>query len=54
MWPASSVSGYYLAHPDAAYFGLGQILPDQLEDYAARKKQPLADMRRWLASNLAE
>ena len=53
MTPASSVSGYYLSHPDAAYFGLGRIGKDQVEDYSLRKKRDTGDMERWLAPNLA-
>jgi 5-methyltetrahydrofolate--homocysteine methyltransferase len=52
MWPASSVSGFYFAHPDARYFGLGRIQRDQVEDYAARKGWDLAEAERWLAPNL--
>ncbi|MEM9122625.1 MAG: methionine synthase, partial [Pseudomonadota bacterium] len=52
MWPGSSVSGLYFAHPESRYFGLGKIGRDQLEDYAARKGMPLAEMARWLAPNL--
>jgi len=37
MYPASSVSGWYFAHPDAKYFGINKIAEDQLEDYAHRK-----------------
>ena len=37
MWPGSSVSGVYLAHPDAKYFAVGRVQRDQIEDYAARK-----------------
>ena len=37
MWPGSSVSGLYFAHPDAYYFGVGKIERDQVEDYAKRK-----------------
>jgi len=54
MWPAASVSGYYFAHPDAHYFGLGKILPDQLADYAARRNQPEAEAARWLSPVLLE
>jgi 5-methyltetrahydrofolate--homocysteine methyltransferase len=54
MWPASSVSGYYFAHPDAHYFGLGKILPDQLEDYAHRRNQPLKETARWLSPVLLD
>ena len=49
MWPGSSVSGLYLAHPDAAYFGVAKIERDQVEDYARRKGMVLADAERWLA-----
>jgi 5-methyltetrahydrofolate--homocysteine methyltransferase len=52
MYPASSVSGMYFAHPEARYFGLGRIGPDQLADYAERKGWSLADARTWLAPNL--
>ena len=52
MLPAASVSGIYLWRPEAAYFGIGRIGPDQLEDYARRKGRPLAEMTRWLAPNL--
>ncbi|HRI58064.1 MAG TPA: vitamin B12 dependent-methionine synthase activation domain-containing protein, partial [Anaerolineae bacterium] len=37
MWPGSSVSGLYFAHPDSAYFGVGKVERDQVEDYAQRK-----------------
>jgi 5-methyltetrahydrofolate--homocysteine methyltransferase len=53
MWPASSVSGWYFAHPDAHYFGLGRIGKDQVEDYARRKGWTVAEAERWLAPNLA-
>ena len=49
MWPGSSVSGLYLAHPDAHYFGVAKVERDQVEDYAARKKMAVADVERWLA-----
>ncbi len=52
MYPASSVSGLYFAHPEARYFGLGKIEKDQVEDYAARKQMPLEEVERWLAPNL--
>ncbi|MBN1428580.1 MAG: hypothetical protein JXB07_09345 [Anaerolineae bacterium] len=52
MWPAASVSGYTFAHPQAAYFGVGQIGKDQLEDYARRKGMDVAEVKRWLAPNL--
>lgn len=49
MWPGSSVSGLYLAHPDAYYFGVAKVERDQVEDYAARKGLPVAEVERWLA-----
>ncbi|GAB5374291.1 MAG: methionine synthase [Acuticoccus sp.] len=49
MWPASSVSGLYFAHPDSYYFGVGKIERDQVADYAARKGWTLAEAERWLA-----
>ena len=52
MWPASSVSGFYLAHPRSQYFAVGRIGRDQLEDYARRKGMPVAEAERWLAPNL--
>jgi 5-methyltetrahydrofolate--homocysteine methyltransferase len=53
MWPASSVSGWYLSHPEAAYFGVGRLNRDQVADYARRKGMELRVMERWLSSNLA-
>ncbi|WP_420402482.1 methionine synthase [Nisaea sp.] len=52
MWPASSVSGLYFAHPEARYFGLGRIGRDQVADYARRKGVTVEEVERWLASNL--
>ena len=52
MMPAASVSGIYLSHPQARYFMLGRIGRDQLEDYAARKGQPVDAIARWLAEHL--
>jgi 5-methyltetrahydrofolate--homocysteine methyltransferase len=49
MWPGSSVSGLYLSHPEARYFGVGKIERDQVEDYARRKGWKLAEAERWLA-----
>jgi 5-methyltetrahydrofolate--homocysteine methyltransferase len=48
MWPGSSVSGLYFAHPEAKYFGVGKLGPDQVADLARRKGKPLAEMERWL------
>lgn len=52
MLPASSVSGFYIAHPQAAYFAVGRIDRDQVEDYAARKGFDLRTAEKWLAPNL--
>ena len=52
MTPASSVSGFYLAHPEARYFNVGKIGPDQLQDWAARQGLGLEDARRALAPQL--
>ncbi len=48
MYPAASVSGWYFAHPEARYFGLGQINKDQVEDYAKRKGWDIDTAERWL------
>ncbi len=52
MWPGSSVSGLYFAHPEARYFSLGKIERDQVVDYAARKKMTVEEVERWLGPNL--
>lgn len=52
MYPAASVSGWYLSHPQAKYFGVGNISKDQVEDYALRKGMAVKDVERWLSSNL--
>src|SRR5690606_3082295 len=48
MYPASSVCGWYFAHPESKYFGIGKIETDQLEDYTLRKNMPAAEVKRWL------
>ncbi|MEM6336714.1 MAG: vitamin B12 dependent-methionine synthase activation domain-containing protein, partial [Bacteroidota bacterium] len=53
MWPAASVSGLYLAHPEAHYFNMGSLQRDQIEDYARRKGMPAEEVERWLAPLLA-
>ncbi len=53
MVPTASVSGWYLAHPDAHYFGVGRIGPDQVADYARRKGITRSEVESWLAPNLA-
>ncbi|WP_437724336.1 methionine synthase [Sorangium sp. So ce861] len=52
MWPGSSVSGLYFAHPQARYFSLGKIDRDQVIDYHARKGMTVAEVERWLGPNL--
>jgi len=53
MFPAAAVSGYYFGHPQAAYFGVGRIHKDQVEDYAKRKGMQVYEIERWLQPNLA-
>ena len=48
MYPASSVCGWYFAHPQSKYFGVGKIGKDQLEDYAKRKKMSIEEASKWL------
>jgi 5-methyltetrahydrofolate--homocysteine methyltransferase len=48
MWPGSSVSGLYIGHPEAYYFGVAKVERDQVEDYAARKAMPIGEIERWL------
>jgi len=50
--PASAVSGWFFAHPDSQYFGVGKIGDDQLKNYAERKGWSLETARRWLRPNL--
>ena len=52
MWPGSSVSGLYFAHPESRYFSLGKIDRDQTTDYAKRKALPQEEVERWLGPNL--
>jgi 5-methyltetrahydrofolate--homocysteine methyltransferase len=52
MWPGSSISGLYFAHPESRYFSLGKIGRDQVEDYAERKGWNVAEVERWLSQNL--
>jgi 5-methyltetrahydrofolate--homocysteine methyltransferase len=52
MWPGSSISGFYFAHPESRYFSLGKIGRDQVEDYAARKGWSVGEVERWLGQNL--
>jgi len=52
MWPGSSVSGLYFAHPESRYFSLGKIDRDQVADYHQRKGMSIAEVERWLGPNL--
>ncbi len=54
MYPGAAVSGWYFWHPESAYFGLGRIGRDQLQDYARRKGMTVETAARWLAPNLAD
>lgn len=53
MWPASSVSGYYFAHPQSKYFGLGKIKEDQVIDYAKRRGISTEIATKWLSPNIS-
>ncbi len=53
MMPAAAVSGIYFGHPQSRYFAVGRLGRDQVEDYAARKGMPVAEVERWLRPNLA-
>ncbi len=53
MLPAAAVSGLYFSHPQAKYFNVGRIGPDQLESYAKRKGMPIEEAERWLGPNLS-
>jgi len=48
MLPAASVSGWYFSHPQARYFGIGKLDPDQVDDYARRKGMTVVEAERWL------
>ncbi|HEY0033569.1 MAG TPA: methionine synthase, partial [Devosia sp.] len=48
MWPGSSVSGLYLSHPEAYYFGVAKVERDQVLDYAERKGMSVGEVERWL------
>ena len=52
MWPGSSVSGLYFAHPESRYFSLGKIDRDQVADYSKRKGIGVTEVERWLGQNL--
>jgi 5-methyltetrahydrofolate--homocysteine methyltransferase len=52
MTPASSVSGFYYAHPEARYFGLGKVGRDQIENMATRRDMTVSELEDWLRPNL--
>ena len=52
MYPNSTVSGYYFAHPEAKYFSVGKVQDDQITDYAKRKNQTVEITEKWLRSNI--
>jgi 5-methyltetrahydrofolate--homocysteine methyltransferase len=52
MWPPTSVSGFYFAHPESRYFSLGKIDRDQVADYHERKGMSVEEIERWLGQNL--
>jgi 5-methyltetrahydrofolate--homocysteine methyltransferase len=52
MTPAAAVSGWYVSHPESAYFGVGRIGRDQVVDYARRKGWSVEEAESWLAPNL--
>ena len=53
MYPTAAVSGFYFAHPQSRYFGVGKMTQDQVADYAKRKNLSLEETERWLGPNLA-
>lgn len=52
MWPASSVSGLYFAHPESRYFSVDRITKDQVEHYAAEMNMSVQEVEKWLSPNL--
>ena len=54
MYPAASICGWYFAHPQSQYFGVGKIKGDQLQDYTERKNMEAEEVRRWLRPILEE
>jgi len=52
MWPTAAVSGFYFGHPEAQYFGVARVGPDQVAEYAGRRSVDLATAERWLRPNL--
>ena len=54
MYPASSVSGWYFAHPQSRYFGVGKISIEQVEDYANRRDWNIQEATKWLGVSLGD
>lgn len=54
MYPVSSVSGYYFAHPEARYFGVGKIKEDQVTAFATKRGIPVEEALKWLSPNLVD
>jgi len=52
MWPGSSVSGLYFAHPESKYFAVGKLGRDQMLDYHLRKGMTLQEIEKWLGPYL--
>jgi 5-methyltetrahydrofolate--homocysteine methyltransferase len=52
MYPQASVSGYYFAHPEAKYFGLGKISADQVQDYCQRKNIESQTLARFMGQHM--
>ncbi|MFC4233038.1 methionine synthase [Parasediminibacterium paludis] len=52
MYPASSVCGWYISHPQSQYFGVGKLQKDQVEDYAKRKGMSSEEIEKWLRQNM--
>lgn len=52
MWPTAAISGWFFAHPQSKYFGVGKIYQDQIENYSQRKGMSIEEIERWLAPNL--
>lgn len=52
MYPTAAVSGWYFAHPQAKYFGVGKIGEDQVTELAQRKGWSKSEVERWLQPNL--
>ena len=52
MYPNATVSGYYFAHAEAKYFSVGKVQDDQIADYAKRKNMSVAQVEKWLRSNI--